>query len=248
MDWLRRGAMLVFVVTVSCAAAGEASKAITLPPQLENDAKKAYAEGKQFFIWLGADKEPLESSTLEGLGPTPQQWLLIPINYSARDDKPAPFLVNLEIVCRDRYTREFVKITTTWGNDQVAAKTGRVVAVFLPKTYVLSGRGTATVCLVAKNDDKQTKNPISNTFTCTILMKDSDKSSGTGFQIPLPFSGSATEQWAKDSAQPFAVDVPHMSERRYAPCRVPHVSALLTRAFSQQEAARAPGADLCASL
>lgn len=142
-----------------------------LPAALRAAAKKAFAEGRVYFIW---PERP------GSIGPIPsgQSEVKIPFNYAVKPGAGTePFATKLKLEATARSGTPRVAGSWTLPGDArgaVGDKTGQWKAVAVIKQTLLTytGKGEATVFLIKKSEiDNRDAQPISNTATLEIVFE-----------------------------------------------------------------------------
>lgn len=136
------------------------SWAAELPKELRQQANKAFADGKSYFIWV-EEKAPLTGGELP-FGSV----VGITLHYLASDKtKPEVFRVKMELTGVD-FEKELGTTFVSVSDEEAGGKReGKKSTVLLAEGKKLTGSGVARVYLIADADEKATKpKAISNTL------------------------------------------------------------------------------------
>ena len=160
------GLSLAFLALLWCtnSSAAEISRGVQL------DAKKAFAKGNAFYIWI-SDTPPPKGGVVAFWG----SGVPVTVNYFASEsDLGSPFKIFTRITGTDWQQGKGATFTTTSGATKATERSGKSTSMVFAEGKKLIGKGTATIYLVALDDEKGEK-AVSNVLEIEVLFPDEKK-------------------------------------------------------------------------
>lgn len=164
------------LIAVLALAATSALAADGIPPSLQKEAERAFAEGKTYFIWT-TNAQPVQGTEGFGMGATASA-LAIDVQIHARSLTNTPsFRTKAEVDAVDRQDERMTTYMATFPAAPAPGFTFKApesscTAWIVAQNRSLKGSGRARVWLIPADSQKAGTNALSNTLEVKVQFKD----------------------------------------------------------------------------